>query len=214
MNASEKRRIQQLRFADRHGARPGGPFSRAIDRGAEEVGDAVPAMRFEVIARHRRGLSTGLDEQRAVVECERPNRSRAPMTPGSATELTLSGFSLGERVGEVPRRRNSAASPALAVSASSSTCAASASFQRSRPAARQHRAARCAGLRATIIRRVMPRLRDRCDEGDHRGGGFLDRAARDVDHRPAIVGEHAPRIGELGACTRLVRRHKPSRPAG
>ena len=31
------------------------------------------------------------------------------------------------------------------------------------------------------------------EQVDHRRGGLLDRAAGDVDHRPAIVGEHPPR---------------------
>ncbi len=44
---------------------------------------------------------------------------------------------------------------------------------------------------------------------DDRRGGLLDRAARDVDHRPAVVGEHA--AGKGDSARPAPRRHKRSR---
>ena len=152
-----------------------------------------------------------LVEQRAVVALEHRIASRAPSRPGQPRDASapsarpargdVARVDAGadqRRLRRRPRRR-----------------AAHRGFER-HPGGVEHRPARARFARpGSASCRVVRRVDALVAQLDDRRGGLLDRAAGDVDHRPAVVGEHPPREGDLaldrfvidiGGLGRLVER--------
>ena len=190
MKSSRERADLHRRALD-HAARPALPPSAITAALIRYM--ALPAQSGEAARPPRRGQPA----------CRASCRPRAPRS--------------GRRRAPAPRDRGATTLSAFSsASASAMSRGSNAGRPRARPWPLPRRAGRdrlerhAGGRRASraatrfceastsLIRRPLASPSRSPHQLDDRRRGFLDRAAGDVDHRPAIVGEHPPREGELG----------------